>query len=339
MGTMADDGGPGAQLADGPGAPPGGVSRWIDLGGPVHYLDFGGAADGPLIVCVHGLGGAALNWLSLAPLLTPACRVVAPDLAGHGLTQPAGRGAGVAANRLLLHRFLAALPSRPVILLGNSMGGMISLLEAGAAPAAVAGLILLDPALPFVLARPDPLVLATFAGYLLPGLGRLVPAARRPQGPDEVVAGILRLCCADPSRVTADVIARHLELAQQRAAFRGAEQDFLAATRSVVATMGYPGRRDYRRRIRSAGCPVLLIHGTRDRLIPIAAARAAARANPSWTLIQFLGTGHVPQLEAPGETAQAITGWLGSAGRSAASRAAAPGHQPDGLRPAAGAGA
>lgn len=35
----------------------GGWSRWIDLDGPVRYLDFGGPAGGPLIVCVHGLGG------------------------------------------------------------------------------------------------------------------------------------------------------------------------------------------------------------------------------------------------------------------------------------------
>ena len=34
--------------------------------------------------------------------------------------------------------------------MGNSMGGMISLLEAAASPGAVAGLILVDPALPFV---------------------------------------------------------------------------------------------------------------------------------------------------------------------------------------------
>ena len=85
------------------------VSRWADLGGPLHYLDFGGPAGGPLIVCVHGLGGSAANWVALAPLLTGGCRVVAPDLAGHGLTQSRGRGTGVAANRALLHRFLASV--------------------------------------------------------------------------------------------------------------------------------------------------------------------------------------------------------------------------------------
>ena len=133
-----------------------GVSRWTDLSGPVRYLDFGGPADGPAIICVHGLGGSAVNWTAVAPLLTGTCRVLAPDLAGHGLTQSLGRGTDVASNRALLHRFVMSVTGGPVILMGNSMGGMISLLEASAAPAAVAGLVLVDPALPFVPARPDP---------------------------------------------------------------------------------------------------------------------------------------------------------------------------------------
>src|ERR1022692_3612 len=134
--TRTDDR-PGAP--DPAGEPAGGRSRWIDLDGPVHYLDFGGPARGPVIVCVHGLGGSAVNWSAIAPLLTGGYRMLAPDLAGHGLTQSLGRGADVAANRALLHRFIGSVSASPVILMGNSMGGMISLLEAGAAPDAVAG--------------------------------------------------------------------------------------------------------------------------------------------------------------------------------------------------------
>src|SRR5712691_1832043 len=89
----------------------GGQSRWIDLDGPVHYLDFGGPPGGPLIVCVHGLGGSAVNWSAIAPLLTGRYRLLAPDLAGHGLTQSAGRGTDVASNTLLLHRFIESVPA------------------------------------------------------------------------------------------------------------------------------------------------------------------------------------------------------------------------------------
>lgn len=304
-------------------APPGGISRWMDLGGPVRYLDFGGPPDGPLIVCVHGLGGSAVNWMSIAPLLTGTCRVLAPDLAGHGLTQSHGRGTDVASNRALLHRFIRAVAGGPVILMGNSMGGMISLLETSAAPASVAGLVLLDPALPVVAARPDPVVTAMFALYLTPGLRRAVLARRR-RAPAELVASILRLCCADSSRVPVEVTARHVEVAVQRAGFPGIEGDFAAALRSVLRTAGYPHGRAYRQRIGSVTCPVLLIHGSQDRLVPLAAARAAARANPSWSLLEFPGVGHVPQLEVPQQTADAVLAWLASAGQHAAGLTRAP---------------
>jgi len=323
--------GPDTPVAAAPTAPPGGISRWTDIGGPVHYLDFGGPADGAVIVCVHGLGGAAVNWMAVAPLLTGSCRLLAPDLAGHGLTRPSGRGTGVAANRVLLHQFLASVAPGPAILMGNSMGGMISLLEASAAPAAVTGLILVDPALPAVLARPDPLAAAMFALYLTPGLGRAVMERRRRLTAEQFVASVLGLCCVDPSRVPADVVARHLKLADQRFTFASAERDFAAALRSVVATAGYPGRRAYRRQIGSITRPVLLIHGTGDRLVPVAVARAAARANPSWSLAEIDGVGHVPQLEAPAETARVITEWLRTAGRGAA-EAATPGRHSPGRR-------
>lgn len=320
----------------------GGQSRWIDLDGPVHYLDFGGPPDGPLIVCVHGLGGSAVNWSAIAPLLTGRYRLLAPDLAGHGLTRSAGRGTDVASNRALLHRFIESVPAictgpagpvnpgnpapsarpagpvRPVILLGNSMGGMISLLEASTEPGVVAGLILVDPALPFAPARPDPTVAGLLALYLTPGLNRVLMNRRRNMSPEALVARILALCCADASRLPAEIVDRHIEVARRRATFPGTGQDFGAAMRSVV---GHVRSTAYRRQLRSVGCPVLVLHGARDRLVPVAAALAAVRAHPSWSLVVFSGVGHVPQLEVPEDSAAAITDWLGSAGKRAAAAA------------------
>jgi pimeloyl-ACP methyl ester carboxylesterase len=309
------------KLAADPAPDFGGRSRWIDLDGPVHYLDFGGPAHGPVIVCVHGLSGSAVNWSAIAPLLTGRCRVLAPDLAGHGLTRSVGRGTDVAANRALLHRFIEAVPTGPVILMGNSMGGMISLLEAGADPLIVAGLILVDPALPFVPARPDLLVATMFVLGAAPGLGRAMLGHVRRLPPERAVASIMSLCCTDASRVPSDVVAQHVEIARLRGSFSDAGRDISSAMRSVIATAGVGGGQAYRRGIRSITCPVLLLHGERDRLVPVSAARAAARANPSWSLVVLPGVGHVPQLEAPRECAAAITQWLGSAGRRAAESA------------------
>lgn len=303
-------------------------SRRVDAGGDVHYVDYGGPAGAPVIVGVHGLGGSSLNWSAIAPLLTGRYRLLAPDLAGHGLTRSLGRSTSVPANQALLHRFIEAVPGSPVILMGNSMGGMISLIEAGTSPASVSGLVLVDPALPFVPVRPDPMVTALFALQATPGIGHALMASRRRQPPEAAVAGVLNLCCADPSAVPPDVVAQHVELARQRAAFSEVGQDFAAAMRSVIATAGYLHGQAYRRRIRSVTCPVLLVHGSADRLVPVAAARAAARAHPAWSVVILPGVGHVPQLEAPRECAAAISRWLATTGLDRAQPAARPGSGP-----------
>ena len=56
--------------------------RTVDLDGPVHYLDFGGA--GPPLVMVHGLGGSAINWMAVGAEMAKDYRAVALDLAGFG---------------------------------------------------------------------------------------------------------------------------------------------------------------------------------------------------------------------------------------------------------------
>jgi pimeloyl-ACP methyl ester carboxylesterase len=287
-------------------------SRWTNLSGPVHYLDFGGPASGPVVVCVHGLAGSAVNWSAIAPLLTDRCRVLAPDLPGHGFTRALGRSTDVAALRVLLHRFIEAVPAGPVLLIGNSMGGMLALLEASAAPVAVTGLVLVDPVLPLVPAMPDRFVTPMLAAYATPGLGPLLMRLRRRMTPEALVASVLSLSCADASRVPADVLAQHVTVARQTLTSPEAEREIAAAARSMIATFGDPRGGPYRRAIASITCPVLLLHGTRDRMVPITVARAAARANPAWTLIEMPGVGHVPQLEAPAGTASAITSWLGS---------------------------
>jgi pimeloyl-ACP methyl ester carboxylesterase len=293
--------------------------RWADLGGPVHYLDFGGPRDAPVIVCVHGLAGSALNWSALAPLLTDRFRVLAPDLAGHGLTRSAGRGVDVVANRTLLHDFIDSVPARPVILMGNSMGGMISLLEAGASPTSISGLILVDPALPFLPAVPDPLVAALFALYMAPGIGHVLAAGRRRLSPEAAVYGLLALCCADPSRVPGHIVAQHVELGRQRVGYGEIGRELTIAMRSVVATVGFLGGQEYRRQIQSITCPVLLLHGACDRLIPATAARAFAKAHQDCSLVILPGVGHLPQLEASQDCAAAISQWFRRAGGRRAS--------------------
>ncbi len=299
-------------------------SHWVDLDGPVHWVDYGGPADGPLLVCVHGLGGSLLNWAALAPLLTPTCRVVALDLAGFGRTLSGRRGTSVQANRQLLDRFLHEVAGTPAILLGNSMGGLISILQAAGHPDTVAGLVLVDPALPVGPGdRPDPRVLATFGAFAVPAIGRALLSRRRSSSTAEQAAHeLLALCCADPSRIPTDVVDLHVDLARERRGYAtDVDGELLAAARSLMWVL--VDRRRYAALQRSIASPVLLLHGDRDRLVPVAAARSAARANPSWRYAEAAGVGHVPQLEVPEWTADHVLGWLADHPEAVAAASAA----------------
>src|SRR5674476_1535775 len=127
-----------AATPKGSGAYPPPTSRWVDLGVPVHYVDHGGPANGPLLVMVHGLGGSLVNWAALAPLLTDTCRVMALDLVGFGLTQAGTYSTSVTSNQRMLQRFLREVAGSPAILVGNSMGGLIAILQASRQPDTVA---------------------------------------------------------------------------------------------------------------------------------------------------------------------------------------------------------
>lgn len=293
-------------------------SRWVDLSGPVHYVNYGGPADGPLLVCVHGLGGSLVNWAAVAPSLSQNCRVLALDLAGFGRTRSHGRSPSVNANQQLLHRFLTELCGEPAILVGNSMGGLISVLQAAAHPETVAGIVLIDPALPVgPRMRPDPFVALMFGLYAVPAVGRTVVARRRSSlSAEQQALAVLRLCCADSSRVPNHVVERHLALARERHDDPDVDAELIVAGRSLMWVLAR--RRLHAAMLRNITVPVLLLHGDRDRLVPIAAARATAAANPTWSFEVARGVGHVPQLEVPEWTTGQILGWLDNDGAAAA---------------------
>ena len=96
----------------------------------MHYVDFGGS--GRPVLMVHGLGGNALNWMAVGPAIAETRRALAIDLAGFGQTPLFGRAATVGANVALVHDFIDGVVGEPVMLMGNSMGGYISVVEAAA---------------------------------------------------------------------------------------------------------------------------------------------------------------------------------------------------------------
>ncbi len=292
---------------------------WVDLDGPVHYVDYGGPGDAPTLLLVHGLGGSVLNWAAVGPALAQSCRVLAVDLVGFGRTRAVGTSPTIEGNRRLLERFVDTVVGHPVVLVGNSMGGLLSLLVAEARPDLVAGLVLVDPALPFGIASPpDPLVALIFTGYAIPAFGNVVMARRRSfMSAEEQAKAILRLSCVDSHRIPAELWQEHLALARERDEdCPDGDAELVVATRSLLFVLAHGRRiRDLTQRM---VVPVLLLHGAQDRLVPLAAARRIAALNPLWRFEVAEDVGHMPQLEAPDWTVGHIFDWLAKEGDVAA---------------------
>ncbi|MCU1658160.1 MAG: putative hydrolase, partial [Pseudonocardiales bacterium] len=187
--------------------------------------------------------------------------------------------------------------------------GMISMIQAAAHPDAVAGLVLVDPSIPVPRQLPDLQVASQFLLYALPFLGeRYLAYGNRRLTERQLVQRVVDLCFADPRRASADVLEAAMALARERRELPNPEAEFLQAARSLLRVLARPQR--YEALMRTISCPVLLIHGDRDRLVPVAAARKLAAANPHWDSVVLDGVGHTPQLEVPDEVAARVIDWL-----------------------------
>jgi pimeloyl-ACP methyl ester carboxylesterase len=285
--------------------------KTVDLGGPVNYVDFGGDGRPPLLM-VHGLGGNALNWMAVGPRLAKTHHALAIDLAGFGRTPLFRRSATVGVNAELVHAFIENVVGAPVVLMGNSMGGHIAILEAADRPSWVTAMILVDPAIPGVqVYRREPALLGVMAALAVPGVAEsLLDRRVRELGPERLVRQALALVCADASRVDAAIVDAHVQLTRERSNLgRQNGRAFLQASRSIGFRMADPRFWIRMARVRA---PTLVIHGELDRIIPVAAARALKRRRPAWTLEVLEGVGHVPMMETPDLFMSVVNRWSAS---------------------------
>jgi pimeloyl-ACP methyl ester carboxylesterase len=281
--------------------------RIVDLDGPVHYVDFGGA--GPPLLMVHGLGGTALNWMAVGPAVAETHHALALDLAGFGRTPLFNRSAAVGANADLVTTFIRQVIGEPASLMGNSMGGHIGILVAAAHQSWVSNLILVDAAVPGVhVRRPDPVMLGMMAALSIPGLAQsLLDWRSRQLGAEGLVRESLSLVCADPARVDPQLVEAHVRLTRERERLgRQNGRAFLQASRSIGLRMANPG---FWRHVARVTCATLVVHGSLDRLIPVAAARDLVRRRPDWELTVLDGVGHVPMMETPDRLMSVLREW------------------------------
>jgi pimeloyl-ACP methyl ester carboxylesterase len=114
-------------------------------GCPIHYFDWGDVGA-PGVIFVHGGAAHAHWWDFLAPLFTYRWRAVALDLSGHG---DSGRRAaytaeGWAEEVIAVVRHAAF--SRPPVIVGHSLGGLVSIQVAHDHCSELDGVVLVDAA-------------------------------------------------------------------------------------------------------------------------------------------------------------------------------------------------
>ena len=285
------------------------VSRHVDLGGPVHYADFGGP-DGPEppLVLIHGLALSHASWLSVAPALALRRRVYALDFIGHGHTPLAGRRANLQGHLDLIHRFLHDVVGERAVLMGHSTGGHLSLLEAAQAPDHVAGLVLVDAAVP-VPAATVKVAAAQLARVPLmsPVLMDLAVLLSGRRSPEKVARLLLRFCTPRVDLISEDAIAALTEIEAERRGRWEAVRAFTMTTRSL--TYWNLRKKRFYEMLARIEAPALIVQGTIDPLVPRWAAYELHRRRPDWALALFPRIGHTPMLECPEDFVSVVEAW------------------------------
>jgi len=161
---------------------------------------------GPPVIFDAALGGSSLSWSLVQPAVARFTRACSYDRAGFGWSDagPLPRTAGRIADELHeLLRAAAVLP--PYVLVGHSYGGLVTELYASRHPHDVAGLVLIEPAIPEEWINPTDEQRALIArGVRLCGYGAI--AARR--GLAQLVSGLVRFGALGAARFVVSLVSR-----------------------------------------------------------------------------------------------------------------------------------
>lgn len=254
--------------------------------------------EGPPLVLVHGLGGAAANWIELAPLLARRHRLLVPDLPGHGGSEalPAVSGLDPFADRVALLAKREEMLPAPVV--GHSLGGMVVLRLALRRPGDVTALVLAAGA---GLSTGNVWGRNVLSLFTAVRPGRVAARARRWVSRSELLRRFVFgfVSVADPAALTDDAV-----------------DGFLAAqllhTDVGSAWQALRGD-DPREELEGIACPVLVLWGADDVQLPLDDAfeytrrlRARLRVIP--------GCGHLLIGERPDACDRAIEDFLRGGG-------------------------
>ena len=262
--------------------------------------------DGHPLVLLHGWADSADTWRPLLDRLGRAGRrAVAVDLPGFGA---ADRLHGEGPVLAQLDHFAAevvdyAADGKKPVVAGNSLGGTVALRLAALDEVGLAGIAPIAPAgldMPrwFALIERDPFLRRLLA----------MPAPV----PESVVRGLVGrayrlLVFADPGKATGELVGAFTSHHRDRAAVRR----YLATARRMLPEL------DVGVELSAIRCPVLLVWGDRDRMVPHRGAERVAAALPAARVEVLPRIGHCPQLEATERLVELLLGFPGRLRRAA----------------------
>jgi pimeloyl-ACP methyl ester carboxylesterase len=260
------------------------------------------AGTGEPLLALHGLGGTKASFLPTLAALADSYRVIAVDLPGFGESdKPIAAPYSAPWFARTMTGLLDALELPRAHLVGNSMGGRVSLELGLSAPDRVGRIVLLSPALAWLKDRRWALALKAVRPEL--GLVQIAPRG--------IVEGLVNRFVGGggpPSRgaggwvrAGVDEFLRSYLTPRGRAAF-------YAAARNIYLDEPY-GNNGFWTRLAELAPETMFIWGRQDTLVPIAFMKHVERVLPAARHLE-LDCGHVPQLERPRETHAAMRDFL-----------------------------
>jgi pimeloyl-ACP methyl ester carboxylesterase len=229
------------------------------------------------LVLLHGYPLDHQLWDDVAPLLVDTFELILPDLRGFGGSSTVDSFYTMEDLASDIAALLDQLEIQKAAIVGHSMGGYVALAFARLFPERVSGLGLVSSQ---VLADPPDRK-----------EGRYKSAA---EVADKGIASVVETMTPKfTSNPQLQQYARESMERQQPAAYIGSLKAMAERVDSTPL-------------LSSLNVPVVLIHGDADQLIPIDRAREVKAAMPSAYLMEISRAGHMPMMEAPEQTAEAL---------------------------------
>jgi magnesium chelatase accessory protein len=264
-------------------------SRFVVAGGLRWHVQLMGR--GPVALLIHGTAAATHSWRDLAPLLARRFTVVAPDLPGHGFSEPM-RSAQVSLPEFAraVGDLLAALELQPALAVGHSAGAAVlarMCLDGRIAPRALVGLngALLPP--------------SGWAGLFFPPTARLL--AWNP-----LIPHLVAWRAADPAAVRRLIDSTGSRLDERGAALYQRLVRSPQHVAGILAMLAHWDLRPLLSDLPRLAPRLTLVVGEADGTVSPREAAQVKRLLPSVRIVRLLGLGHLAHEEEPARAAEVI---------------------------------